>query len=374
MPSIEHSEGQEAKVDNNLALSLLSKALAKVSQPSFTPSYSRTKELKALLLGSHLTYRYMLITAVLGKAADSRIHPRAVQAGSSLKGAYDARSLCHGILVPFERKHLNNALGGSNEPYLNKPARCTSLELTNPVRAGKDKAALTILVRILEELNKQTSELAFVALCDCIFYTKMRGLTMTALLPDSENKETGLQKIIQFVGHFSVKSIEGETCAVLTGAILTCLQPLLGKTFEVRVHPTNQAGSSSKEISDVDAYLLKQLKYTIEVKDKTFSLEDLGHAVKKVAQAGHNSLIFVMGPRGFLKDGAIEDAEERFSSDTMSVACISIGSFARSILSLVPDTTPLEFYRALTHHCKSARVKDETIKHLNQCAKSLGWI
>ena len=72
---------------------------------------------------THLTYKYILFTAILSKATDESINPLCLQKQSKLPGAYDARTVCHKVIVPFEMEVLDKALGGSNEPFLNKPAR-----------------------------------------------------------------------------------------------------------------------------------------------------------------------------------------------------------------------------------------------------------
>jgi hypothetical protein len=83
--------------------------------------------IKVVLQGNHKTYKYILVNGLLAKATNESINALALQAGAPLKGAFDARSLCHNVLVPFERDFLQSALGGSNEPFLNKPARFTHL-------------------------------------------------------------------------------------------------------------------------------------------------------------------------------------------------------------------------------------------------------
>ena len=78
-----------------------------------------TTGITTVLTGSRKTYKYILITGILAKASNTSTNPIALQAGAPLKGAFDARSLCHKVLVPFERDFLDNVLGGSNEPFLN---------------------------------------------------------------------------------------------------------------------------------------------------------------------------------------------------------------------------------------------------------------
>ena len=87
-----------------------------------------------VLKHTHLTYKYILVTALTAKATDESVNPLCLQAKSALLGAYDARSICHGVIVPFDMEVLNKALGGSNEPFLNKSARFPELSTSNAVR------------------------------------------------------------------------------------------------------------------------------------------------------------------------------------------------------------------------------------------------
>lgn len=95
-----------------------------------------------ILKGSHKTYRYVLVTALLAKSVNKDVDILSLQAKDSSVGAYDARSLCHKVIVPFERSTYPNSLGGSNEPFLNKPARFQRLAMTNAVRSGNDSKIL----------------------------------------------------------------------------------------------------------------------------------------------------------------------------------------------------------------------------------------
>ena len=69
-------------------------------------------EIRTIIQGKHLTFRYILVTALLGKATNPSINALALQAGADAEGAYDARSLCHGVVVRLERQLLSSSLGG----------------------------------------------------------------------------------------------------------------------------------------------------------------------------------------------------------------------------------------------------------------------
>ena len=123
-------------VDHSQAEQILLHSLQQAQQAGYQPTSKHRQLISDVILGTHLTYRYILITNLLAKAVNSHVHPLTLQAGAAHSGAFDARSLCHKVFVPFERKYLNGKLGRSNEPFLNKPARFTELSAKNAVRAG----------------------------------------------------------------------------------------------------------------------------------------------------------------------------------------------------------------------------------------------
>ncbi len=104
----------------------------------------------SILRGPHKTYRYILLTAILAKSTNEDIDILSLQAGDISDGAYDARSLCHSVIVPFERSVYPYSLGNSNEPFLNKPARFPRISRDNAVRRGRD---FSTLINFIETLS-----------------------------------------------------------------------------------------------------------------------------------------------------------------------------------------------------------------------------
>ena len=64
----------------------------------------------------------------------------------------------------------------------------------------------------------------------------------------------------------------------------------------VEVHPVNQCGASSHEISDLDIYVDGVLVSSNELKDKDYTEPDVRHAADKVLQSGGNKMLFIEGP------------------------------------------------------------------------------
>ena len=86
----------------NNARQILNKSFKMSSEKKFTLRSNQKSKLKKVLLHNHLTYKYILINGLLAKATNKEIDPIALQSSSSLAGAYDARSLCHKVIVPFD--------------------------------------------------------------------------------------------------------------------------------------------------------------------------------------------------------------------------------------------------------------------------------
>ena len=97
-------------VDSKQALDVISRAYARATAPGYALTSKFNQHIKNVLFNKHLTYKYILVNALLAKATNPNINALCLQATSGLTGAYDARSLCHEVLVPFERAHFSNAL------------------------------------------------------------------------------------------------------------------------------------------------------------------------------------------------------------------------------------------------------------------------
>ena len=134
----------QAIIDHGAAREKLESAIAAARADGFRPRHAKRDAISDVMLGRHLTYRYVLLTNLLAKATNGRAHGLALQAGADLDGAFDSRSLCHKVVVDFDRdpNQLAGKLGRSNEPYLNKPARYTALTSENAVRRGTTAASL----------------------------------------------------------------------------------------------------------------------------------------------------------------------------------------------------------------------------------------
>lgn len=313
-----------------------------------------------ILRGTHKTYRYILVTALLAKSTNEKINILSLQKGDGEDGKYDARSLCHKVIVPFETLKLPGSLGGSNEPFLNKPVRFVSLALTNAVRRGKDFQTLSELIGVLSEIAD--SETAYKYLKSALSVMKevseeyiLKFSVGDSIIDISEFSQLVLDYIYTITEH----SFEGEICPLVVAQLE---QMYLGKDFKVQPHKVNQSGASSKEIGDIDVYdKNRKLIYSIEVKDKDFSKQDVVHAITKFKQAELNTSLFIYGKNVSFDEDEIFHLLKEIGREGHYCCLISILHYAKLRISDLKTLTIRDFVDGLLKFAKIINAKDDTI-------------
>lgn len=353
-------------VNHSHAEEILDETIQEILKGSYTPSSECSDEIRQIILGEHKTYRYMLITAALAKAVNPSVNALAIQAQSKLTGAYDARSLCHKVLVPLERALLSNRIGGSNEPFLNKPARFEEISLSNNVRSGNDTILLTLLHTITTKLNSTQYPKLF--LKDCIYYVFKRDSTELTL---SSTQTTGLinLEVINLANNILSSNCLGESSAIVT--YLAYRLEHYTEQHIVKAHKVNQSGASSKEILDIDIYLDNKLSLSIEVKDKIFTYEDVLHAAHKVASSGKSKFLFVKGPSGSLIHTTEDEVIRAIATQGIYVIFLDVLDLLKIVLFNVKFDLDKELIvNIISEAVSMMRIRDNTLTHLKNCLTS----
>lgn len=362
-----------AAPDHQKALRLLHEAVK--TSDTFKPrniSKEHQAAIEAIIQGNHLTFRYLLITSLLAKAVEPAIHMRSLQAGAELQGAYDARSLCHNVWVPFEREHLDSRLGGSNEPYLNKPARFPAIEKTNAVRAGRDRDLLCTMYDLLESLNTANASIQHEAFMFAMSLVMQRGGSTSTDLPLEPIVLTA-DAVTTFLDCYMESSYGGEVPVSIVGAILSVRH--MAKDFTVKVHPANQAGSSSNEVGDIDVYLRDTVTLPVEVKDKNFGPSDIEHAAAKARGASCPRLLFVAGRQASpAKNVDFKDIASKHARQGFDLAFATVDTLIRCEVPLLSEPDRRKLIQHIHKHLVSMRAKDETKRHFTELLKKSGFM
>lgn len=323
-----------------------------------------------ILRGTCKTYRYILVTALLAKATNDGVNILSLQKGDGEDGRYDARSLCHKVLVPFETLRLPGCLGGSNEPFLNKPARFVSLSLTNAARKGKDFQTLSDLIGVLSSISSSPD--AYKYLKSALSVMKevskeyvSRFSVGDTLIDISEFSQLVLDYIYAITEH----SMEGEVCPLIVSQLE---QMYLGKDFKVEPHKVNQSGASTKEVGDIDIYdKNKKLIYSIEVKDKDFSMQDVAHAITKFKQADLNTSLFVYGKNVSFDEDDVFQLLKEMGRQGHYCCLISILHYAKLRICDLKTLTIRDFVNGLLKFARVINAKDDTTNIVKDIASKI---
>lgn len=324
-----------------------------------------------IIRGTHKTYKYILATALLAKSTNGEIDILSLQAKDESEGAYDARSLCHKVIVPFEREFYPNSLGGSNEPFLNKPARFPRLAKDNAVRKGHDKQTLLELISLLSSVKTRHTAREYLSSLLYSMRNVYNQIEEKYAIPDLvANRDRNPQTIMDYVTELVKCSNDGETCPLVISAI----EALYHNGARVVVpHKVNESGSSSKEVGDIDIFdTAENLLSSIEVKDKDFTKEDVEHAITKFANAQIEKSLFVFGKNVDFNKSEVYKTAAALGEKGYFCSVISIQDFARMrIYSMRNSISFHEFMELLMGYARKINAKDETLRWIKACAEKI---
>lgn len=341
---------------------------------SFQPNHKTQFDqcIDMVLASTHKTFKYILFTQLLAKATDSKIDTLSLQKKDYSSGAYDARSLCHKVIVPFEKTVLDKVLGGSNEPFLNKPARFPRLDPSNAVRRGKDKEILDILCTNLPTLT--SSDLAHRELVYFLFQLiqlkEIKERDRNFSIPKSSNT---IIKLSEFIMAFLQESHGGETLVLVVAGLYDLLYSK-NSSIKIEVHPVNESGTSSKEISDLDIFQNGILDTANELKDKLYSETDVRHAVDKVIEAGGKRLYFIQGLHAKpIDDHWMPKLIMEYQSQDFWLEIAYIETFSRILLGMIPssDLDANRFVHYIRELAEETKFKKETIERIDLLAHTI---
>lgn len=216
-----------------------------------------------------ITIKYILITALLAKATDDELDVFSLQKGDDSKGSYDARSLCHKVIVKYEQGQSLDLWGRSNEPFANQTARHPNIRLS-PARR---RDLHDVLIKVLEIVGTRDSRFARSLLSGALHFSINRA------------KERDLGKTYSYQAG-SIESIsdfiakDGFGGAGLAAFVALCLS---------YIYPNHRIEVSRKNTSDVNSGLPGDVVVfdendpvvIVEAKDRVVTAADVSHALSK---------------------------------------------------------------------------------------------
>lgn len=281
------------------------------------------------------TYHYVLPTQILCKCVDSSLDCHSVQASYKKSGAFDARTIAHGVIVPFDQVNYY-VFGGPAEPYVNNPLRCPAI--TGDYRnQQKNKNDWDKLIRVLDLVEERNNKTFTANIFDQILFEIHKLLANVRILYPTPNR-ISLNQTIALISQFTSDKSGGDRIE----AVCTALFKTIGEHFnlfdEVKREKVTTADAASGMVSDIECWLKRKVVLLVEVKDRTFTLTQLDSKLD-IARAKAISEILFLAEKGLDKSDE-KQARELIKSEFTSGQNVYVSNFidfSAGILILVGE-------------------------------------
>lgn len=307
------------------------------------------RKIREVFNASQLTYKYILFTNILAKAVNPNIHYRSMQAGSDLTGAYNARSLGHKVVVEWEKEN-GERLGGSNEPFLNKPARAPEFSLEN---AARSQSAQKRLYNLLESLEDKTNS-GDVDPVNILRQALYEFLQLEPQTVDYEDpSDVPFRDLEPLVKQYISTSGGGERLAAVTAGVYRTYYSQAGDGWTIDAEHANTADKFSKSAGDVEVFRENTLIRAAEVKDKPAERSDIQHAITKARESELGEYLFVLGA-GWQSQNEKQAAINDIENAPIELILIYPDELL-SMLKFVGDAGRVEFTRVVGEYLNDMR-------------------
>ena len=281
-----------------------------------------------------LTYRYIMFTALLAKAVDSKIDILSLQVEDPSVGAHNARSLASEVVYPFQKSILGNMLNGANsDPLVNNPASVPRLAKTNKAR-GDCKKALELLCDNLPKVQDSLEARKCIDYIVSMLLDAKAARDIQQSLIQENSRNMSVFRVREFMSELLDKGFGGAALVIVTTALYHLQYS--DDEYKISAHPVNQSGSSKRQFSDLDVFRNDLPFIATELKDKPFSSSDVDHAAETAYKAHAKSLMFVAGRQSTFASQPptyFDNARKKYADKGMYVGVTSIDNLIDTILS-----------------------------------------
>lgn len=299
--------------------------------------------IRASLRSKSKSYHYVLPTHLLAKCVNPALDARSIQVSYGTVGAFDARSLAHGVIVPFDQANFC-VLGGAPEPYANNPLRIPAVTASF-AGAQKQKGDWAKLVEALDLVEDKSDPVFTAAAFDQVLIEIFRLLADVKVLYPAPNR-VSLTATNEILAAYLAERSGGERLE----AVATALFRTIGERFklfdDVRREKVNAADRSSGMSADIECRLNDELVLLVEVKDRSLTLVQLTTKLDR-ARVEHITEVLFLAQQGkeALEATAIETRIRQEFASGQNIYVTDFAAFALGIFILFGESGRVEFLR-----------------------------
>lgn len=276
------------------------------------------------------SYHYVLPTQLLAKCVDRKLDCHSLQIAYNKLGAFDARTIAHEVIVPFDQSN-HKVLGGSAEPYVNNPLRYPAV--TKKYRAQqKNKMDWDKLSTVLDEVEKRSDQRFTLAVFDQVLVEIYRLLAEVQVIYPTPNR-VSLQQTINLVSKYVSERSGGDRTEAVCTALFRTMAKEFGIFDDIRRQKVNAADASSGMGGDIECRLRGKVILLVEVKDRSLTLTQIDTKLDLTRSQKISEVLFLV--EGGIEKEEREVVENRILSEFTSGQNIYISDFLSFSLGIL---------------------------------------
>ncbi len=281
------------------------------------------------------SYHYVLPTQILAKCVDPTLDCHSLQASYNKPGAFDARTIAHKVIVPFDQQN-HKVLGGSGEPYVNNPLRCPAV-VAKFRKQQKNRDDWDRLIRVLDAAEEARTKDFVRTIFDQILAEIYRLLAHVQVSYPTPNR-ISLAQTVQVIKKFTAVKSGGDRVEAVCTALFRAIASKFGLFNEVCRQKVNVADAVSGMGADIECKLEGKVVLLVEVKDRSLTLTQI-NAKLDLARAKRISEILFLAEQGIAPDEQhqVEDRVKNEFASGQNVYVSNFVDFSSGILVLLGE-------------------------------------
>jgi hypothetical protein len=286
------------------------------------------------------TYRYVLPTQVLSKLADPSLDSRCLQLQRGGPGAFDARTIAHEVIVPFDQDN-ENVLGGSQEPYVSNPLRVAEVSAAHrgPQRNKPGWDQLCFVLNDIEEKDEDFARVVFRQILTEI-YRRLSTVRVVYGIP----RRVSLRKTLEGIQTFLSEHSGGDRLLALSSALFTVIGKRFGLYEKVRRGKITSADQSSGMLADLECITKEgRIILAVEVKDRQITISQLRAKLRSIREKQVSEIFFVAQGTVPFEEADVQSLIDREFTGGQNVYMTDLVKLSATALSIVGEDGRRDF-------------------------------
>jgi hypothetical protein len=327
-----------------------------LGKATFIDDSDLVNEIRSIIRGRTVSYRYALLTQLLAKVVDPYVNALALQKRAKTPGAFDARSFCKEAVVKFERKRLENILGGSGDPYVSKPLRREMISL-DIIKEIKDKEGWKALHDVLKKVeDKKDVEFARNILKQALLEVRRSQAEAWASTQIYTSRSPTLTELVNAINEFLAKPSEGARVQAVVYALLRVINNRVKAFKEIRSAKSTVADKFAGKVTDIEC-ISESGKVEIGVSVTEFLDDDkLEEELNKCVGKGVSEFILLAHKINLSKDARAR-LDDFMKANKIDVVIEDLTEFVKISVTLL-----------------NSKMRSDLIKEIAEALKELGYL